>query len=65
MKDHQKRELLDKLTAVAVEYAGQQQLRLQLQAALFPALDEMREDTLENNNASWRMLVSQMKGLHK
>ena len=65
MKDHQKRELLDKLTTVAVEYAGQQQLRLQLQAVLFPTLDEMREDTLAKNNASWHLLVSQMKGLHK
>lgn len=65
MKDHQKRELLDKLTAVAVEYTGQQQLRLQLQAVLFPALDEMREDTLAKNNASWHTLVSQMKGLPK
>lgn len=65
MKDHQKRELLDKLTAVAVEYAGQQQLRLQLQAVLFPALDEMTSETLENNNASWHLLVSQMKGLPK
>lgn len=65
MKDHQKRELLDKLTTVAVEYAGQQQLRLQLKAVLFPALDEMREDTLAKNNASWYNLVSQMKGLPK
>jgi hypothetical protein len=61
MKDHQKRELLDKLTATAIEYAGQQQLRLQLQAVLFPALDEMTSETLENNNASWRMFVSKMK----
>lgn len=48
MKDSQKRELLDDLTAVAVEYAGQQQLRLRLKDVLFPALDEIISEILEN-----------------
>lgn len=44
------------------EYAGQQQqLKLQLQAVLFPALDEMREDALAKNNFSRCNLVWQLR----
>lgn len=42
MNDHEKRELVDKLTAIAREYASTQQLRARIAYVLLPALP--RED---------------------
>ena len=49
MKDHEKRELINAITAVAVKYAGAQQLREQIAHLVIPALIEPRwwESTTE------------------
>lgn len=44
MKDHEKRELVNKLTEVAVKYAGTQQLREQIRKVLLPVLEENRDE---------------------
>ncbi len=41
MKDHEKRELVDTLTAIAREYAGTQQLRERISHVVLPALEDV------------------------
>lgn len=43
MKDHEKRELVDALTKVAIEFGGTQQLRERIAQLVLPALDVAAE----------------------
>ncbi len=40
MKDHEKRELIDRVTAIATEFADTQQLRARIASVILPALED-------------------------
>lgn len=41
MKDHEKREMVDALTKVAIEFAGAQQLRERIKQLVLPVLEDV------------------------
>lgn len=54
MKDHEKRELVSRLTNVAVEFHGAQQLRTRIAAEVLPAI----ESAVAEERKRWQRIAS-------
>ena len=64
MKDHEKRELVSRITAVALAYRAAEQLRERIGEAVLPAIDAAVAAERERLLAELRTMHTQQHGRH-